>query len=117
MIFYMILSVILYICSLPVFLFSASCLIILSFIHFPFFFKLGFAKVQEFARQARSSRARRQLARLGAGRCRRRLRAAGGRPVLEESQPHRSVPRVDFRIVGRAGPQPAAEGGGRRVGQ
>ena len=39
MIFYMILSVLLYIFSLPVFLFSASCLIIISFIHFPFFFK------------------------------------------------------------------------------
>ena len=35
----MLLSVVLYLCSLPVFLFSAFCLIIISFIYFPFFFR------------------------------------------------------------------------------
>ena len=39
MIFYMLISILLYICSIPIFLFSAVCLIIVSFIYFPFFFK------------------------------------------------------------------------------
>ena len=39
MIFYMMISIVLYICSIPIFLFSAFCLIIISFIYFPFFFK------------------------------------------------------------------------------
>jgi len=39
MIFYMFISIIIYLFSLPVFLFSAFCLIIISLIHFPFFFK------------------------------------------------------------------------------
>ena len=39
MIFYMMISIVLYICSVPIFLFSAFCLIIISFIHFPLFFK------------------------------------------------------------------------------
>ena len=39
MIFYMLISIVLYICSLPIFLFSAFCLIMISFIHFPLFFK------------------------------------------------------------------------------
>ena len=39
MIFYMLLSIIIYFVCLPVFLFSSFCLIIISFLHFPFFFK------------------------------------------------------------------------------
>ena len=39
MIVYMIISILLYICSIPIFLFSAICLIIISFIYFPFFFR------------------------------------------------------------------------------
>ena len=39
MIFYMLLSIVLFICSFPIFIFSAFCLIIISFIHFPLFFK------------------------------------------------------------------------------
>jgi len=39
MIFFMLISIVLYILSLPIFLFSALCLIIISFIHFPLFFK------------------------------------------------------------------------------
>ena len=39
MMFYMLISILLYICSIPVFLFSSICLIIISFLHFPFFFK------------------------------------------------------------------------------
>ena len=39
MIFYMVISIFLYAISIPVFLFSASCLIIISFIRFPLFFK------------------------------------------------------------------------------
>ena len=39
MIFHMLISIVLYICSIPIFLFSAFCLIIISFIHFPLFFK------------------------------------------------------------------------------
>ena len=39
MIFYMIISILLYICSIPIFLFSTICLIIISFISFPFFFR------------------------------------------------------------------------------
>ena len=39
MIFYMLISILLYACSIPIFLLSAFCLIIISFIHFPLFFK------------------------------------------------------------------------------
>jgi len=39
MIFYMLISIVLYICSIPIFLFSAFCLIFISFVHFPLFFK------------------------------------------------------------------------------
>jgi len=39
MIIYMLFSFVFYLCFLPVFLFSASCLIIISFIYFPLFFK------------------------------------------------------------------------------
>ena len=39
MIFYMLISILLYVCSLPVFIFSALCLIIISFIYFPLFFR------------------------------------------------------------------------------
>ena len=35
----MLISIVLYMCSLPVFLFSSFCLIIISFIYFPFFFR------------------------------------------------------------------------------
>ena len=40
MIIYMLISILLYICSIPVFLFSAFCLIIVSFLYFPLFFKV-----------------------------------------------------------------------------
>ena len=39
MTFYMLISIVLYICSIPIFMFSAFCLIIISFINFPLFFK------------------------------------------------------------------------------
>jgi len=39
MFFYMLISIILYVISIPVFLFSAFCLIIISFLYFPLFFR------------------------------------------------------------------------------